>query len=296
MKTGIPEFLPIEKQNELQELVDLITANHNQVNTLILFGSYARDTWVEDRYRAENGTNYSYISDYDIMVLVSSESRAKRVADGLEQTIQRKIQRESNIKTPVNLIFHGYDYFNCMTKENMYFFVDVYREGYILANPWDRELKAPAKISYKLRVEKSIDYFEEWFESAKEFLIDYGHAYNRESLKNASFYLHQATERFFMTTLLVFTDYKPKLHDLNILYEDVCKLDEQFKVVFPLETEEEKRLFKLLRDAYIDSRYKKEFKVEKEELEYLLGRIKLLQEMTEKICNEKIEKFKSYIK
>ena len=96
-----------------------------------------------------------------------------------------------------------------------------------------------------------------------------------------------------MTVLLVFTDYKPKIHDLEELHIKVCKLDARFKTVFPKQTEEEKRLFTMLRKAYIDARYKLGYQIKKEELEYLSERVKRLKQLTEALCKEKIARLES---
>jgi hypothetical protein len=47
----------------------------------------------------------------------------------------------------------------------------------------------------------------------------------------------------------------------------------------------------LLQKAYVDARYKKDYTIEKNELEYLEQKVKLLKEMTERICTEKIKGF-----
>jgi len=51
------------------------------------------------------------------------------------------------------------------------------------------------------------------------------------------------------------------------------------------------KAFKLLRKAYIDARYKKDYKITKKQLEYLAERVKVLQKLTNKICKKKIESF-----
>ena len=49
--------------------------------------------------------------------------------------------------------------------------------------------------------------------------------------------------------------------------------------------------FKQLKKAYIDARYKKDYKITKKQLEYLSKRVKILQRLTKRICKEKIESF-----
>jgi uncharacterized protein len=81
------------------------------------------------------------------------------------------------------------------------------------------------------------------------------------------------------------------MHDLEKLDRQACKLDCRFKTVFPRESAEEERLFRLLKKAYIESRYKLDYKVTKEDLEYLSERVNKLRDLTELACKEKIESF-----
>ena len=51
-------------------------------------------------------------------------------------------------------------------------------------------------------------------------------------------------------------------------------------------------MFQLLKKAYIDARYKKEYTITAEELQYLSERVLLLRELTEKLCQEEIARLK----
>jgi len=96
-------------------------------------------------------------------------------------------------------------------------------------------------------------------------------------------------ERYYAAVLLVFTDYKPRTHDIEDMGQQASKQHSDFLQVFPQTTDEEKRLFELLKKSYIEARYSKSFTVEKSELDYLSERVQLLKELTERICQEKIE-------
>ena len=111
---------------------------------------------------------------------------------------------------------------------------------------------------------------------------------SKKRFPKAAFELHQATERYYTTILLVFTDYRPKDHNLENLGIKVEMCDQRF-AVFPKTTDTEKRLFELLKRAYIDARYKMdEYKVTKGELEYLAEKVDELKKLTETICKSKI--------
>jgi HEPN domain-containing protein len=103
------------------------------------------------------------------------------------------------------------------------------------------------------------------------------------------FILHQAAESFYYATLLVFTGYKPKTHNLYKLRKQAKHLSEELFLLFPIETnKEEKNLFDLLKRGYIDARYKIDYVITKEELNILIERIQMMKLIVEKICQEKI--------
>ena len=86
----------------------------------------------------------------------------------------------------------------------------------------------------------------------------------------------------------MFTDYRPKEHDLKKLDLRVRNCDARFHI-FPRQTKQEKELFELLKRAYIDSRYKMDqYNISQSELEYLAKRVMKLKDLTEEICLEKI--------
>ena len=59
--------------------------------------------------------------------------------------------------------------------------------------------------------------------------------------------------------------------------------------VFLMETPQQRELFELLDYAYIGARYDRDYKITKEQLEQLVICAKKLHEVTEKVCEEKIE-------
>jgi HEPN domain-containing protein len=152
-------------------------------------------------------------------------------------------------------------------------------------------LSEPKDLNPAQRVEKSTEEFEHWFESASNFFLSYQDTFNRSNFKEAAFLLHQTTERFYAAILLVFTDYKPRIHDIEILGNQVVKQHAEFGTVLPMTNEEDKRLFLLLKKAYIDARYNRNYKIEKVELAYLGSRVVLPRDLTERICRERIAGF-----
>jgi uncharacterized protein len=287
LKTSL-EHLPATKQEELTSIKEMII---NLVNPemIILFGSYSRGDWVEDRYRV-NGTLYEYKSDFDILVVTEHH---QDMPFGFAKLVRRKVKRAENLQTIPHIIFHDINFLNKELEEGHYFFKDILEEGTLLYTTGKHDLATPMDLSQQQRAYKAKNYFIQWFKDANEFLDSAITDFNKEKHKISIFILHQSTERYFMTIHLVFTDYKPQTHDLNILYKQACQADPRFKITFPQETEEEKRLFILLVKSYIDSRYKMGYAIAPEDLQWLIERVSILKMLTEEICLEKINKFNS---
>ncbi|HEX9650220.1 MAG TPA: HEPN domain-containing protein [Cyclobacteriaceae bacterium] len=289
MKRSI-DHLPEEKQVELQELVRIIN-EQVPAEMIILFGSFARGDWVDDRYK-EEGTTYEYRSDFDILVVVKLEKKAK--LKNFNRQWRRKILRNTAHETPVNVIFHGIDYLNQEIEDGSYFFLDILQEGILLYDSGKYPLATPKALDPERRRMKAQKYYDKWLESANMFLLDFQTNFNRgkeqeSHFKQAVFMLHQAAECFYLCTLLVHTDYKPKLHDLEELDRQACRIDDRFKAAFPRTNPEEERLFNLLKKAYIDSRYKLEYSIASNDLEKLSASVARLREITEISCRDKMD-------
>jgi predicted nucleotidyltransferase/HEPN domain-containing protein len=283
MKTTLTH-LPSHKQAELRQIVGALIPQFKDIEMVILYGSYARGTWVEDKY-VENGNTYEYKSDYDLLIIVNSNSQAN--ADNFVSSLTGKLE-ELKLDTPVHPIFHGIGFVNEALSEGNYFFDDIKREGILLFNTSryqlaDKRQKSPAELAQRAQED-----FDQWFTSATRFFEFFEVAYQRQYWNEAAFQLHQATERFYGALQLVFTGYKPKTHDIELLGWLAKAINIEFGKVFPKATHQERVRFSQLCRAYVDARYKADYKISKEDLEYLSGRVALLRDMTEKYCQEKI--------
>jgi HEPN domain-containing protein/predicted nucleotidyltransferase len=283
MKTSL-HHLPENKQQELQRAVDIIcTSIHPEM--LILFGSYARGNWVEEL--GADGFYYKYQSDFDFLIVTTTPRQAMKVETN--GSLWNQLSHRS--KTPVSIIAHDIEFFNRRIRKGQYFFSDIKKEGILLYNSEKFQLAETRELSAKERKNIAQSDFEYWFDSAKEFILDFRSCLNRKNYTKAAFELHQAVERFYSTILLVFTHYKPSTHDLEKLSKRVASFESQFLSVFPTATEEEKLRFQLLRKAYVDARYKPSYSITQQQLEWLADRVEHLQQLTETLCKQKIDSF-----
>jgi HEPN domain-containing protein/predicted nucleotidyltransferase len=279
--------LPKHKREELKEITSIIT-QFTEAEMVILFGSYARGDWVEDTY-TEGHITYEYKSDYDILVIGKDRAYVRRL--NLWHKVESTIHRTRTIKTWTTLIVHDIEEVNRALRRGHYFFTDIKKEGVLLYDSKRFELAKAQKLSPEERKKTAQEDFNYWFKSARDFFDSFKWNLEKRRYNIAAFELHQATERFYMAVLLVFTHYKPKEHNIEKLGKQVSNLDPRFLPVFPRSTPEERRLFELLKKAYIDARYNRDYKITKEELEYLAGRVRKLQRLTKTICKERIESY-----
>jgi len=278
LKTSI-HYLPELKQKELEHICELVT-EEMQPAFVILFGSYARNTWAEE-VTQEEGINLEFKSDYDVLVITPEDLNRETNMQWMK--VRQKISSIS-FSTHVSIIQHSTSYINRELKAGGYFFSDVIKEGVVLYHDGSTLLLQPGDTDLaevKKRAEEELEY---WVEKGNNFLKLSKLSSNEGMIKEGVFVLHQATESYYTAALLYLTGYKGKLHDIEELSHKACKLIPDFKQVFPKETKEQKDRFDLLKRAYIDSRYKKSYAITKEDLQYLSERVMVLKGLVEKVC------------
>jgi uncharacterized protein len=301
MKTSLdqlPKPLPAEKLEELNKVREIIEYRFQlrkddpeaKLEMIILFGSYARGQWVEN-ISVKNGIIVDeYKSDFDILVVTQ-----KGMSEGkwLDLCVDREIDNDSHIQTEVNIIHHGIHFLNERIKEAYYFFTDIAKEGILLYDSGRYELATPGPITPDIQAIKSQEDLDYWMDEGDNFLKVSRFCIKEEIYKKAAFNLHQAAECYYSSVLLVFTGYKPRGHNLKYLNKRVIAIDIRFKEVFPMRDKREKDLFELLKKAYIDARYKKNYSINLSELDYLSERVCLLGKMTKEICEQEITRLKA---
>ena len=290
MKKSIKR-LPKCTQEELTVLLDLVCKSIGNCQMVILFGSYARGNYVLWDTNIEFGVHTSYQSDYDILLVVTGQTKY----------VERKLHR---ITDQYHDLFagrrHAFPQFvvehintvNCNLEISQYFFTDIVREGIMLYNSGKHELARPRKLSFKeirdiaqSEFNKLFPYACDFLGSVKEYFVPKGQ-YNL-----SAFMLHQACEKLYNCILMVFTNYRPKSHKIKELGGMVKRFSMELTTVFPQNTDVEKECFDLLCRSYIEARYNKDFSISQEQLEYLISRIDILKDITERLCKKKIVEY-----
>ncbi|UIJ44765.1 HEPN domain-containing protein [Sphingomonas cannabina] len=296
------DHLPQRQQDELERVKRILMdefavatsratqpwKRNGKILKIILFGSYARDDWVDE---PENG----YQSDFDILVIVSHKELTE-IAD-YWYVAEDKILRDPEIGRLVNIIVHTMDEVNDALARGEYFWVDVARDGIALYELPGFSLASPQPLTPADAYKLSSSYLERQLPSADEWLELAGHALSKgnagEWPKKAAFNLHQATETLYVCFLLVWTFYSPRSHNIKFLRSFAEERDQRLIDAWPRATRVERRRFELLKRAYVDARYSDAYEISMEDLAALSQSVERLRSLVDEICQERVAELRT---
>jgi len=304
--------LPWKKQEDLKYLISMILERIPGTEMIILYGSYATGKYVEYDSRIEFGVRTTYMSDYDILV-VTSGSKDKEVGQKLDNieaiyyknrslndilyvgetdSMEPIFSRDIDKQTPVQFINEDIKKLNRDLSEGRYFYTQIKEEGILLYDRGRRKLERRRKLRYDEIAKQAKEYFEEKYNRAASFFRHAQYAYNDSDNRMASFFLHQTLENLFYSVRLVYTLENNKMHNLVKLLASVRRYSVEFeKLFFPLNTAEERRLFNLVKSAYVEARYNPDFLVTKSDVENLLAVSERLFKLVNELCNMRISEY-----
>jgi len=296
MKTEI-DHLPERQQRELARLSEILleefdkaiaqaTKPHKRdgkVYKIILFGSYARDDWVDE---PANG----YQSDFDLLIVVSHEDLTD-IAD-YWYVAEDRIARDPGIARPVNIIVHSLDEVNSALKRGEYFWTDIARDGIALYELPCHALATPMPLTPADAYRMANAYYNERFESAADFFQSANDAIARGKSKLAAFLLHQATEQLYICFLLVRTLYFPRSHNIKFLRSLSEDKDPRLVEAWRRDTKLDRARFERLKRAYVEARYSASYEISGADLEALAGSVARLREIVVALCTERLDELK----
>jgi predicted nucleotidyltransferase/HEPN domain-containing protein len=296
MRTTI-DHLPQLQQDELARVVRILmeefetataratqpTRRSGKIYKIILFGSYARDDWVDE---PENG----YQSDFDLLIVVSHADLTE-IAD-CWYVAEDRILRDPAIGRPVNIIVHSLDEVNQALTRGEYFWVDIARDGIALYELPRHELATAMPLTTADAYRMTKDYFDQWLESADRFLANGREDAERGWNKEAAFLLHQATERLYICVLLVRTLYFPRSHNIKFLRSLAEYNEPRLIEAWPRASKLERRRFELLKRAYVEARYSANYQIGRDDLDALAASVRWLRDLVEQVSLERLDQLR----
>ncbi|MDR7145138.1 HEPN domain-containing protein [Rhizobium sp. BE258] len=291
------DHLPQRKQEELAEVARILfeefeAARQSKLKTelkgakilkIILFGSYARGGWVEDR-------KSGYRSDYDLLIVVNSHSAAESSDywEGASERFIRELTITRQLETPVNFIVHSLHEVNDQLARGRPFFIDIARDGIALYEVAGHPLSSPRRLSPEEAREEAQRNFYQWYPSAVHRFELAREAINRGYSKEAAFDLHQVIERLYHCVLQVVTLYSPKSHRLSVLRSHAERIETRLIEAWPRDTKFARRCFTTIDRAYVEARYSAKYSIAPDELEWVVQRVGALQALVADICAERL--------
>lgn len=124
----------------------------------------------------------------------------------------------------------------------------------------------------------------------QEFLVGAELYTVRKQYKLAAFMLHQAAERSLLTLIQVTTGLYANTHNLDRLIRYGSMVSFKLPHLFPQNKDSEKRLFKLLQQAYSDARYKEDYSIHFQEVKMLIKQMNALKEEVVNLCKSAFTK------
>lgn len=288
--------LPDKKRRELARFLEILFREIEQFKStklsskkadgkvlrVVLYGSYARGTWVEDR-------SSGYRSDYDLLIVVNKQSFVEEY-DLWEALEERLLQEQIShyIETPIIPIVHSLMEVNDQLARGRPFFVDIARDGITLYEKPGHPLAQPKELTRDQTKAEAQQYFDRLFLDAS-YGVKRAEVALADQMRNyAAFDLHQATERLYHCLLLTLTLYSPKSHRIKLLRSKAEDLDARLIAAWPRDTRFARRCFELLSRAYVEARYSPKYSISDEELEWLVARVKTLKDIVSEICAERL--------
>lgn len=296
MKQSI-DFLPERKQRDLRELVGLIRDEVEDVVMIILYGSYARNTYVElDIRRDYGGGKIQYMSDYDILVVSKKRLGSRTVT--VSSRVKARFLKDKNADTQTRpqIINESIAKFNNALSEGRYFYVDILTEGIVLYDSGECQLVTPRELNYSEILQMAKEYYRAKLHRAKRHYAHYKTDYLDEEYTYCTFDLHQTVEHLIKAIPLVFILYGHKEHELDTLVEKCKAYTLELVKVFPCDTKVEKDLFEILQRSYIEARYNDKFVVPKEVVDAIVPKVDLLFRIVDDVCQKQFDYYQQQSK
>jgi len=260
---------------------------NGKILKIILFGSYARDDWVDE---PENG----YQSDFDLLVVVNHPDLTD-IAH-YWYVAEDRILRDAAIARPVNIIVHSLDEVNQSLRRGEYFWVDIARDGIILYELPRHPLAMPAPLTAADAYQMAKEYFDQWLHSVDVWIERAKTATMKaddlEWRKSAAFDLHQSVERAYICFLLVRTLYFPRSHNIKFLRSLAEDNEPRLIDAWPRDRRIDRRRFQLLKRAYVEARYSSAYEIAAEDLNAILESVRTLRGLVETVSRERLEQLR----
>jgi len=225
-------------------------------------------------YNQPTGRN---VSHYFILALVDKKDTESCVG------LQDKIENNCRHFIPVTAIVLDINQFNEWLMEGHPFANKVCKMAECFHDTENIPLAIPKEIDEQELIKTNESLYSTGINKAQEFLAGADLFRIREQNKMAAFMLHQAAEQTLQTLFRIKTGLYIHTHNLDKLIRYCSMVSYKLPAIFPRNNEKNEKLFQLLQQAYIETRYKEDYVIRKDDLLLITERVKRLLEVLKSV-------------
>jgi HEPN domain-containing protein len=240
-----------------------------RILTLILHGPHAEMNWAE----GASGEAFRLLAIVNYSRLARSERDWRLVRDRL-----RRAWEHGEIARPVRLSVESLERVNGALVEGNPHFVAIAGQGIALYQMAGLRLREPQRLPARERAIRGVAEFIRWHKQGTGFLAGAAFYRNQGNAPMAALMLHQACEHFYLCVLRSISLHAPRTHALDELREAAEALDPRLCSAWPRESQFERRAFRCIRRAYVETRYGQSYRISGEELAWAFARVEILAE------------------
>jgi HEPN domain-containing protein len=276
MNTLLSHLTPVQCQK--LETAKRIIVHAVRPEKIILFGIYS----VETDARLFTECLPSGIAAFDLLVVTRQEDRHS------DYELQDIIENACRDQVAVTALVHDIGYVNRRIAEGQYFFWQIRREAILLYDAGRTPLSQTRECDLAQVRQTAERDFDRWRRQSRAFFRSAEFNLEAGEWKVVLFMLHQAAEQMYQAILLAFMGYKPTTHNLDKLRRYTNRYSVELAWLFPRNSDEEDRLFRLLLSGYVDARYREDFVATEADARLLTRRVGQLLEIAERVCGNRL--------
>lgn len=212
-------------------------------------------------------------NNFTLLILVN-DLHNRHICD-LQETIEQRCKGTADILT---IVLETQTFIQSL-QASQPFFITIVRAATVIYNQIDLPTLSMAGTNTALNPAEIEACYAAAINKAKEFLAGADLFRLRKQYKMAAFMIHQSIEQALLAILKAGTGYYPNTHNIDRLIRFASLAAPHLMGLFSQRSEVDKRLYRLLDNAYIDTRYKQDFTINGSDIELLAGKARLVQQI-----------------
>ncbi|MGV3761236.1 HEPN domain-containing protein [Parapedobacter sp.] len=175
------------------------------------------------------------------------------------------------------------------------FVCKVFQHGALLYSHTNLLPRNKTFVCHDTLLQQTREGWHRWFNNSCQFMDCASFCLMEHKLNMAVFMLHQTVEQACKAMLKVMLYMRPNTHNLAWMLKLCSTLAPEIASVFPRDNPEDKALFNLLKNSYMDSRYAAGFAVNEEAAWALYYRVSTLLRIAGELCNKRIAELEEWV-